>query len=52
VCRPIGISEATVYIRKKKYESIGATEMEELRQLREENAKLKNLIADLTLIAD
>ena len=35
VCRQIGISEATFYIWKKKYANLGATEMKELRQLRE-----------------
>lgn len=49
VCRQIGISEATFYIWKKKYANLGATELKELRQLREENAKLKSLVADLTL---
>jgi putative transposase len=34
---------------KKKYGSLGATELRELRQLREENGKLKRLLADLTL---
>lgn len=35
--------------KKKKYGSLGATELRELRQLREENGKLKRLVADLTL---
>jgi len=45
----MGISEATFYVWKKKYANLGATELRELRQLREENAKLKRLVADLTL---
>jgi putative transposase len=49
VCRQIGISEATFYIWKKKYANLGTTELRELRLLREENAKLKRLVADLTL---
>ena len=49
VCRQLGISEATFYIWKKKYANLGASEVRELRQLREENAKLKRLVADLTL---
>ena len=49
VCRQIGISEATFYVWKKKYANLGVTELRELRQLREENAKLKHLVADLTL---
>jgi len=49
VCRTLGVSEATFYVWKKKYANLGATELRELRQLREENAKLKHLVADLTL---
>jgi putative transposase len=49
VCRELGISEATFYIWKKKYANLGGTEIRELRQLREENAKLKRLVADLSL---
>jgi hypothetical protein len=46
VCRELGISEATFYVWKKKYANLGGTEIRELRQLREENAKLKRLVAD------
>ncbi len=49
VCRQLGISEQTLYIWKKKYASFGLSELRELRQLREENAKLKRLVADLSL---
>lgn len=49
VCRQIGISEATFYIWKKKYANLGTSELRELRLLREENVKLKHLVADLTL---
>lgn len=49
VCRQLGVSEATFYVWKKKYASLGVTELRELRQLREENSKLKRLVADLTL---
>jgi len=49
VCRQLGISEATFYIWKKKYANLGVTELRELRQLKEENARLKHLVADLTL---
>lgn len=49
VCRQLGISEATFYVWKKKYAGLGSTELRELRQLRDENAKLKRLVADLTL---
>ena len=49
VCRQIGISEATFYLWKKKYGGLGVSEVRELRQTREENARLKRLVADLTL---
>jgi putative transposase len=49
VCRQVGISEATFYVWKKKYGNLGVTELRELRQLREENTRLKHLVADLTL---
>jgi putative transposase len=46
VCRQLGISEATFYVWKKRYANLGMTEIRELRQLRDENAKLKRLVAD------
>jgi len=49
VCRQIGIAEATFYLWKKKYGSLGVAEVRALRQMREENARLKRLVADLTL---
>ena len=49
VCRQMGIAEATFYLWKKKYGSLGAAEVRELRQMRKENARLKRLVADLTL---
>jgi putative transposase len=49
VCRQLGISDATLHVCKKKYGNLGASEPRELRLLREENAKLKRLVADLTL---
>ena len=49
VCRKVGISEATFYNWKKQYAGIGIAELAELRQLREENTKLKRLVADLSL---
>ena len=49
ICREHGISEATYYVWKKKYSGLGLSELRELRQLREENAKLKRLVADLSL---
>jgi putative transposase len=49
VCRRIGISQATYFLWKKKYAGLGLNEVRELRQLRDENAKLKRLVADLSL---
>ena len=49
VCRKLGISEATFYAWKKKYSGLGPVELRRLRQLEEENAQLKRIVADLTL---
>ena len=49
ICREHGISDATFYIWKKKYSNLGLSELRELRQLRDENGKLKRLVADLSL---
>jgi putative transposase len=49
VCRKMGISEATFYNWKKKYDGLGAAELRRLRQLEEENLRLKQIVADLTL---
>lgn len=49
ICRQLGVSEASFYVWKKKYSHMGVSELRELRQLREENARLKRLVADLTL---
>jgi putative transposase len=49
ICRKHGISQQTFYLWKKKYAGLGLNELRELRQLREENGKLKRLVADLSL---
>ncbi len=49
VCRKFQITEQTFYRWKKKYGGLGTPEIRELRQLRDENRKLKQLVADLTL---
>ena len=49
VCRSIGVSEATFCVWKKKYASLGVSELWRLKQLEDENARLKRLVADLTL---
>jgi putative transposase len=49
VCRKAGISEATFYNWRKKYAGLMPSEMRRLKQLEEENGKLKRLVADLSL---
>ena len=49
VCRQLGVTEATFYTWKKKYAHLGVSELRRLRQLEDENARLKRLVADLTL---
>jgi putative transposase len=49
VCRQIGISEATYYVWKKKYAELGVAELRRLKMLEDENARLKRIVADLTL---
>lgn len=49
ICRKLQISETTFYRWKKRYGSLGTPEIRELRQLRDENRKLKQLVADLSL---
>src|SRR5436305_8657683 len=49
VCRELGISQQAFYSWKRRFAGLGLTELRELRQLREENRKLKTLVADLTL---
>jgi putative transposase len=46
----LGISEATFYSWKKKYDGLDPAELRRLRQLEEENAQLKRIVADLTLL--
>ena len=49
VCRKMGVSEQSFYRWKKKYQGMGIAELRRLRQLEEENRKLKGIVADLTL---
>jgi putative transposase len=49
ICRKMGVSEATFYNWKKKYGGLGVSELRELRQLKDENARLKQMVADLSL---
>ena len=49
VCRQLGVSEATFYIWKKKYAHLGISELRKLRSLEDEKARLKRVVADLSL---
>lgn len=49
ICRKLGISEQTFYRWKKQFGDLGVGEIREMRQLREENRRLKTAVADLTL---
>lgn len=49
VCRKAGISEATFYNWRKRYAGLMPSGVKKLRQFEEENAKLKRLVADLSL---
>jgi len=49
VTRALGISEATYYVWRKRYGQMAIAEIRRLRQLEDENRKLKQLVADLTL---
>jgi putative transposase len=49
VCRKMGVSEQTFYRWKKLYAGMGVAELRRLKQLEEENRKLKTLVADLSL---
>ena len=49
VCRKLGVSEATFYAWKKRYAGMGLAELRRVRQLEDENRRLKQVVADLTL---
>ena len=49
VCRKMGIFEATLYGWKKKYCGLGVSEVRRLKQLEDENSRLKRMVADLSL---
>ncbi len=49
VCRKLGVSEQTFYRWKRKFTGMGVAELRRLRQLEDENQRLKRLVADLTL---
>ena len=49
VCRKIGITETTFYRWRNKYEGVGVSESREVQALRDENQKLKQIVANLLL---
>lgn len=49
ICRKAGISQATYFNWKKKYAGLMPSEMRRLRELEDENGRLKRIVADLTL---
>jgi putative transposase len=49
ICRKAGISQATYFNWKKKFDGMTPPEMRRMKQLEDENAKLKKLVADLAL---
>jgi putative transposase len=49
ICRKMGISDATFYKWRQMYGGLGPSELRKLKQLEEENSKLKRIVADLSL---
>ncbi len=49
LCRQLGVSDATFYAWKKKDAHLSVSELRRLRQVEEENSRLKRLVADLSL---
>jgi len=49
VCRELGITETTFYRWRAKYDGVALSESREVRELRDENMKLKEIVADLML---
>jgi putative transposase len=49
LCRQLGVSDATFYAWKKQYAHLGVSELSRLRQVEEENSRLKRLVADHSL---
>ncbi len=52
VCRKAGVSQQTYYRWRKKYAGLMPSEVRRLKQLEEENARLKRMVADLSLDKD
>lgn len=52
ICRDLGISEATFYKWKNQYGGLSASELKRIKELERENARLKKMYADLSLVHD
>ena len=48
-CRKVGISDATYYTWRRKYGGMAKSQLQEMKSLEEENARLKRIVADLEL---
>jgi putative transposase len=49
LCRKMGISEQTFYVWKRRFAGMGVAELKKVKQLEDENRRLKSLVADPTL---
>lgn len=49
LCRKMGVSEQTFYLWKRRFAGMGVAELKKVKQLEDENRRLKSLVADLTL---
>ncbi len=49
ICRKMGVAQGTFYRWKQRYAGMGVAEIRRLKQLEDENRRLKQLVADLTL---
>jgi putative transposase len=49
LCRKLGVTEQTFYRWKRKFAGLGVAELRRLREVEDENRRLKQLVADLTL---
>ncbi len=49
ICRKLGVSEQTFYTWRRKYAGMGVVELRRLKQVEDENRKLKQVVADLSL---
>ena len=52
LCREVGISEATFYKWRSKYGGLSVNELKRIKELEEENARLKRMFSELSLVND